>query len=151
MRGDPETFLSRGHREFLRERAAADFLRSDYNKGSADHLDKAAGFYPSIPPPAFDVPPLTLDPDTRRPSSTTHMLSQSTASAPPPSTNTLPSHNSLPPGHAHSQLPPTSTTSTMVGGGVNHPNVTQQSQQHQDEYDKHHSKADHDRKATKGE
>ncbi|XP_050700433.1 FERM domain-containing protein 8-like isoform X2 [Eriocheir sinensis] len=139
-------------REFLRERAAADFLRSDYNKGSADHLDKAAGFYPSIPPPAFDVPPLTLDPDTRRPSSTSHMLSQTTTSAPPPSNNTLPSHNTLPPGHTHSQLPPTSTTSTMVGGVVNHPNVTQQSQPHQphqDEYDKHHAKVDHERKANK--
>lgn len=143
-----KTFLF--FREFLRERAAADFLRADYNKGSADHLDKAAGFYPSIPPPAFDVPPLTLDPDTRRPSSTTHMLSQSTTSAPPTGNSSMPTHSTLPPSHTHSQMPPTSTTNTM-GGGVNHPNVTQPTQPHQDEYEKHHVKVEHERKANKGE
>ncbi|KAK8387513.1 hypothetical protein O3P69_018208 [Scylla paramamosain] len=135
-------------REFLRERAAADFLRADYNKGSADHLDKAAGFYPSIPPPAFDVPPLTLEPDTRRPSSTTHMMSQSTTSVPPSANTSLPNHSSMPPNHTHSQMAPTSSPNNLVGGVVNHPAVSQPQQPH-DDYDKHHPKPDHDsRKAN---
>nr|XP_045588429.1 FERM domain-containing protein 8-like isoform X2 [Procambarus clarkii] len=114
-------------REFLRERAAADFLRGDY-KGSADHLDKAAGFYPGLPPPAFEVPPLTLEPETRRPS--THMM------ATPPHTTTastnMPTHTL-----------PTTTTSVI------HPSVPQTSV-HSDDFDKTINKSDHERKATKG-
>ncbi|XP_071525135.1 FERM domain-containing protein 8 isoform X2 [Panulirus ornatus] len=115
-------------REFLRERAAADFLRADY-KGSADHLDKAAGFYPGLPPPAFDVPPLTLEPETRRPS--THMM------ATPPQTTSAPTN--LP---SHS-LPSTTTAS------VTHPSVPQPTS-HNDDYEKNNKKNEHERKGNKG-
>ncbi|XP_053631572.1 FERM domain-containing protein 8 isoform X1 [Cherax quadricarinatus] len=116
-------------REFLRERAAADFLRGDY-KGSADHLDKAAGFYPGIPPPAFDVPPLTLEPETRRPS--THMM------VTPPHTTTAPTN--LP---THT-MPATTTTTN-----VTHPSVPQPTL-HTDDFDKTNNKNDHERKTNKG-
>lgn len=115
-------------REFLRERAAADFLRADY-KGSADHLDKAAGFYPGLPPPAFDVPPLTLEPETRRPS--THMM------ATPPQTTSAPTN--LP---SHS-MPSTTTAS------VTHPSVPQPTS-HNDDYEKNNKKNEHERKGNKG-
>ncbi|XP_042224766.1 FERM domain-containing protein 8-like isoform X2 [Homarus americanus] len=114
-------------REFLRERAAADFLRGDY-KGSADHLDKTAGFYPGLPPPAFDVPSLSLDPETRRPS--THMM------ATPPQTTTAPTN--LP-----SHTLPTTTTS------VTHPSVPQPIS-HTEDFDKANNKSDHERKSNKG-
>lgn len=107
-------------REFLRERA--DFLRGDY-KGSADHLDKAAGFYPSLPPPAFDVPPLSLDPETRRPSA--HLM-------PTPAQTSV---ASMP---VHSM--PTTTS-------VTHPAVTQTTAvTHHDDPDTKSSKNDHERK-----
>lgn len=107
-------------REFLRERA--DFLRGDY-KGSADHLDKAAGFYPSLPPPAFDVPPLSLDPETRRPSA--HLM-------PTPAQTSV---ASMP---VHSM--PTTTS-------VTHPAVTQTTAvTHHDDADTKSSKNDHERK-----
>ena len=54
-------------REFLRERATADFLRAKDYKGSADHLDKTSStssspmYYPGLAPIAFDVPPMGLD------------------------------------------------------------------------------------------
>ncbi|KAK7077981.1 FERM domain-containing protein 8 [Halocaridina rubra] len=112
-------------REFLRERAAADFLRSDY-KGSADHLDKAAGFYPGLPPPAFDVPPLTLDPETRRPS--THLMA-----------TPAPVQTSSAPMNSHSM--PTTTTTTSVS----HPSIPQPVT-HNDDLDKHNIKPEAERK-----
>ena len=88
----------------MRDRATADFLRPDY-KGSADHLDKAAVFYPSLAPPGFDVPPLSLDSGGGEPRSTrppSHMTSQasgvpaSTMAGHPPITTTTVSHPSIP-------------------------------------------------------
>ncbi|XP_047494418.1 FERM domain-containing protein 8-like isoform X1 [Penaeus chinensis] len=107
-------------REFLRERA--DFLRGDY-KGSADHLDKAAGFYPSLPPPAFDVPPLSLDPETRRPSA--HLM-------------TTPAQTSVASMPVHSM--PTTTS-------VTHPSVPQTTAAHHDDLDNKSNKNDHERKS----
>ncbi|XP_064113750.1 FERM domain-containing protein 8-like isoform X2 [Macrobrachium nipponense] len=112
-------------REFLRERAAADFLRGDY-KGSADHLDKAAGFYPGLPPPAFDVPPLTLDPETRRPS--THLMATPT-----------PAQTSAAPMAPHSMATSTSTPSAT------HPSVPQ-AVTHPDDMEKHTNKNEPERK-----
>ncbi|XP_068228996.1 FERM domain-containing protein 8 isoform X2 [Palaemon carinicauda] len=112
-------------REFLRERAAADFLRGDY-KGSADHLDKAAGFYPGLPPPAFDVPPLTLDPETRRPS--THLMATPT-----------PAQTSAAPMSSHTMPTTTTTTSSM------HPSVPQ-AVSHAEEMEKHNNKSEPERK-----
>ncbi|KAK3876580.1 hypothetical protein Pcinc_018643 [Petrolisthes cinctipes] len=168
-------------REFLRERAAAanEFLRPDY-RGSADHLDKASnssasthGFYPSIPPPSFDVPPLSLDPDPsssasssippsqqRRPSSTTaHLINpQSQSSTPvpqqppqPPPQSTVTTNTNT---QQQLQLPPGQPGNAAVGGvgtvgSLSHPSVPQPIS-HQDEYEKQNTKNDHhDRKANK--
>lgn len=60
MRSLGDDPLSLFGREFIRERPSSDFLRREF-KGSADHLDKAAGFYPSLGPAGFDVSPMSLD------------------------------------------------------------------------------------------
>ncbi|CAL4139702.1 unnamed protein product, partial [Meganyctiphanes norvegica] len=113
-------------REFLRERVSNDFLRNDY-KGSADHLDKTGGFYPGLPPPAFDVTtPLKLEPEKRRASS--HLTS--TAAVVGSQAPTLTSH-SVP---------------SAVASTVTHPSVPQPTT-HQDQHNtKHLLKPEPDKK-----
>jgi len=55
------------YREFLRERATADFLRAKDYKGSADHLDKTSStssspmYYSGLAPMGFEVTAMGLD------------------------------------------------------------------------------------------
>ncbi|KAF2368755.1 FERM central domain [Trinorchestia longiramus] len=65
-------------REFLRERASADFFRTKDYKGSADHLDKTLStssspmYYPGLAPMPFEVPQMGLENTNEKPNTNVH-------------------------------------------------------------------------------